>query len=222
MQIPELQSFIKTLQSPVTHSFMAKGVLAKDHPQNFFTLGFNENDLVLDGIKEADLLIVIGFDFVEKLPKHWNEKKLPVLHIDTLPAEINQYYPVEGELVGNIKKTLQLLNQTGIPVKSWTPSGNVHEKIMDVYQINKNKPVLSTTPLTIESVLHCIDQLTPANSIVISDVGAHKVSIARTYQPKMPNRLIISNGLASMGIAIPGGIGAKLACPNDPVILYYR
>jgi acetolactate synthase-1/2/3 large subunit len=49
-------------------------------------------------------------------------------------------------------------------------------------------------------------------------VGAHKVSIARTYQPKNPNKLIISNGLASMGIALPGSIGAKLACPNDPVI----
>jgi acetolactate synthase-1/2/3 large subunit len=53
---------------------------------------------------------------------------------------------------------------------------------------------------------------------VISDVGSHKVSIARTYQPKKPNKLIISNGLASMGIAIPGAIGANLACPNDPVI----
>ncbi|WP_260838937.1 thiamine pyrophosphate-dependent enzyme [Heyndrickxia oleronia] len=56
------------------------------------------------------------------------------------------------------------------------------------------------------------------NTIVISDVGSHKISIARTYQPKQPNRLILSNGLASMGIAIPGSIGAKLACPNDPVI----
>ena len=58
----------------------------------------------------------------------------------------------------------------------------------------------------------------PENTIVLSDVGAHKVSIARTYQPKKPNRLIISNGLATMGIAIPGSIGAKLACPDDPVI----
>ncbi|MGR9545294.1 thiamine pyrophosphate-dependent enzyme [Priestia megaterium] len=53
---------------------------------------------------------------------------------------------------------------------------------------------------------------------MISDVGAHKVSIARTYQPKNANKFIISNGLASMGIALPGSIGAKLACPNDPVI----
>ena len=107
----ELQTFINTLQAPVTHSFMAKGILAKEHPSNYFTFGFKENDEVLPGIEEADLLITIGFDFVEQLPKEWNKRKIPVLHIDTLPAEINEYYPVEVECVGNIKRTLQALNQ---------------------------------------------------------------------------------------------------------------
>ncbi|AGK54007.1 acetolactate synthase large subunit [Bacillus sp. 1NLA3E] len=215
---PELQTFINTLQSPVTHSFMTKGVLAKEHPLNYFTFGFNENDLVLQGIKEADLLIVIGLDFVEKLPKAWNERKLSVLHIDTLPAEINEYYPVEVELVGNIKKTLQLLLESEIHPKSWVPTGNLQEQIKTAYQINRNPDKPSLLPLTIENVLHIIEKYSSENTIVISDVGAHKVSIARTYQPKVPNKLIISNGLASMGIALPGSIGAKLACPNDPVI----
>ena len=215
---PEVQTFINTLQSPVTHSFMANGVLDKAHPCNYFTFGFNENDEVLTGINQADLLITIGFDFVEKLPKDWNKKKIPVLHIDPLPAEINEFYPVEGELVGNIKKTLQLLNEFELPAKSWEPFGNIREKLFTAYQINKNQLIPADQPFTIENLLHCIEDTTSENSIVISDVGAHKVSIARTYQPKKPNRLIISNGFASMGIAIPGSIGAKLACPNDPVI----
>jgi acetolactate synthase-1/2/3 large subunit len=197
---------------------MAKGVLAKEHPLNFFTFGFNNNDLVLQGMEEADLLIVIGFDFVEKLPKDWNKKKLPVLHIDTLPAEINEYYPVEVELVGNIKQTLQLLNQSELPTKSWVPSGELKQQIKMAFQIDLNQQDPSTLPFTIERLLKCIENITSENTIVISDVGSHKVSIARTYQPKKPNNLIISNGLASMGIAIPGAIGANLACPNDPVI----
>ena len=180
----ELQTFINTLQAPVTHSFMAKGVLEKEHPSNYFTFGFNENDEVLPGIEEADLLITIGFDFVEKLPKNWNEKKIPVLHIDSLPAEINEYYPVEIECVGNIKKTLQSLNQSGLPAKSWAPFGNLKEKIMTAYQINHSQPQTINRPFTIEHILHCIENLTSENTIVISDVGAHKVSIARTYQPK--------------------------------------
>ncbi|MGG3466909.1 acetolactate synthase large subunit [Neobacillus pocheonensis] len=215
--VPELHAFIENLQTPVTHSFMAKGVLPKDHPLNFYTFGFKEKDEVLPALNEADLLIVIGFDFVEKLPKDWNQKKRPILHIDNVAAEINEYYPVEAELVGNIKKTLQLLNQEDIPVKSWVPSGELQEKIKTAYQIN-NTHDTRTMSFTIENVLHSIETIATDNTIVISDVGDHKVSFARTYQPKQPDRIIISNGLASMGIALPGAIGAKLACPYDPVI----
>jgi acetolactate synthase-1/2/3 large subunit len=197
---------------------MAKGVLNKELPLNYFTFGFNENDEVLAGINDADLLIVIGFDFVEKMPKSWNTKNLPVLHIDTLPAEVNEHYPVARELVGNIKKTLQLLNHYEIPVKNWSPAGNLREKIKTNYQIVEYSASSSGSAFSIENILHCIDNLTSENTILISDVGSHKVSIARTYQPKKPNGLIISNGLASMGIAIPGSIGAKLAAPYDTVI----
>lgn len=214
----EFRTFINTLKAPVTHSFMAKGILEKEHPSNYNTFGFTENDEVLPGIQEADLIITIGFDFVEQLPKKWNESKIPVLHIDTLPAEINEYYPIKTECVGNIKQTLQSLNQLGLPDKSWAPYGNLRGKIRNTYQINPSHSETINRPFSIEQLLQCMENVTAENTIVISDVGAHKVAIARTYQPKQPNRLIMSNGLASMGIAIPGAIGAKLACPQDPVI----
>ncbi|MFK2825975.1 acetolactate synthase large subunit [Bacillus sp. B190/17] len=214
----ELQIFAEQLQSPVTHSFMAKGVLPKNHPLNFFTFGFNEKDEVLAGIKEADLLIVIGLDFVEKLPKEWNKQKLPILHIDASPAETGEYYPVQAELVGNIKHTLQALNHLDLPSKAWVPFMNLREQIQQSYQMEEREADVSSLPLTIENVLHIIEKHSSENTIMISDVGAHKVSIARTYQPKRPNGLIISNGLASMGIALPGSIGAKLACPHNQVI----
>jgi acetolactate synthase I/II/III large subunit len=214
----ELQTFINTLQSPVTQSFMAKGILEKDHPLNFFTFGFKENDEVIKGINEADLLIVIGLDFVETLPKYWNQKKLPVLHIDTLAAEINEFYPVKVELVGNIKNTLQMLNQSEIPSKSWHPSGNLKNQMISAYKINETDDESRKFSFAIETVLQSIEKLSPDDTIILSDVGAHKVSVAKTFQPKKANRLIISNGLASMGIAIPGSIGAKLAFPHDPVI----
>lgn len=214
----ELQTFAEALQSPVVHSFMAKGVLPKEHPQNYFTFGFKENDAVLPGLSEADLLIVVGFDFVEQLPKKWNAKKIPVLHIDSLPAEVNEYYPAEVELVGNIKKSLQMLCQSGLPVKSWLPTGNLKDQIKTAYHIEENQQADTNLPFNIVNMLHSIERLAPENTIIISDVGAHKVSIAKTYQPKGPGQLIISNGLASMGIALPGAIGAKLAAPDSPVI----
>ncbi|MCM3719540.1 acetolactate synthase large subunit [Fictibacillus phosphorivorans] len=214
--VKELVTFIEKLKSPVIHSFMAKGILPKNHPQNYYTFGFSEKDEVLSIIEEADLLFVIGYDFVEKPPKDWNKKQRPILHIDSLPAEMDEHYPLKGELVGDLDQTLQELNKVDLPTKPWFPAGNTKEKIKLVYQIDN--AVQQNEPLTIKNVLKVIETVTTEQTIILSDVGAHKVSIARTFQPKQAGRLIISNGLASMGIALPGSIGAKLARPDAPVI----
>lgn len=123
--VNEAMELIEKLRAPVTHSFMAKGILPKDHPLNFFVFGFEENDLVLSGIDEADLLVVIGFDFIERLPKDWNRKKIPILHVGTLQAEADDYYPIQAELIGNIKNTLQIFYSLDIKAKQWLPSGNL-------------------------------------------------------------------------------------------------
>ncbi|RST76999.1 acetolactate synthase large subunit [Siminovitchia acidinfaciens] len=214
----EANDFISKLQAPVTHSFMAKGVIPKEAPNNYFTFGFNENDLVLSGIDEADLLVVIGFDTIEKLPKEWNRMKTPILHIDSQPPDPDEYYPVAVEIIGHLNQTLPMLNASDDLVKSWSPSGNLKPKIEQTYQIGLDFYDTTSRPLSVENILHVIEMLSPENAVVLSDVGAHKLAIARTYQPKRPGNLIISNGLASMGIAIPGSIGARLARPNDPVI----
>ncbi|WNS75060.1 acetolactate synthase large subunit [Bacillus sp. DTU_2020_1000418_1_SI_GHA_SEK_038] len=210
----EVQELIARLQAPATHSMKAKGILPKGNPYNYFTFGFNEQDEVLPGIEEADLLIVLGFDFVERLPKEWNKKKVPVIHIHAVPAESDEYYPIKSELVGDIKRTLQAFNVLKIEPKPWQPSGNLREKIKQAYHLNEE----TYSSLSITSMLQAIEKRVSDQTIVLSDVGSHKVSIARTYQPKKPGSLIMSNGLASMGIAIPGAIGAKLACPAHQVI----
>lgn len=214
----ELQQWIEQLQAPVTHSFTAKGIIPKDHPLNFFTFGFQTNDKVSQAIAEADLLIVIGFDFTERLPKEWNKAKVPVVHIDALAADVDEHYPVQVELVGNIKDTLAIIQTFDDLATPWEPSGNLKKQIEQTYHIDWQHQHLASLPLITENILHVVERQSTEKTIVISDVGAHKIAIARTFQPKVAGRLIISNGLASMGIAIPGAIGAKLACPNDPVI----
>jgi acetolactate synthase I/II/III large subunit len=211
----EFLAFVEKLQSPVIHSFMAKGVMPKDHPLNFFTFGFSKDDEALPLIEQSDLLIVVGYDFIEKLPKEWNTKKHPIVHIDALPAEMDEYYPVKAELVGDITQTFKAIHNQDIPTKKWSPMGNVKEKMKQTYGIDSDT---KSQTLTIENILKLMEKVTTEETILISDVGAHKISIAKTYQPKQENTLIISNGLASMGIALPGAIGAKLACPTAPVI----
>lgn len=210
-----LLNFVEKLQAPVIHSMMAKGVLPKEHPLNYFTFGFNKKDELLPLIEQADLLIVVGYDFVESPPKDWNQLKKPILHIDPLPAEMDEYYPVKGELVGDLNEIFKELNQRNIPSRRWIPNGDLRNRVKSAYNIHVDAIDQS---FTIENILNVIEKNATDKTTLVSDVGAHKLAIARTYQPKQAGRLIISNGFASMGIAIPGSIGAKLACLDDPVI----
>ncbi|MGG1662964.1 acetolactate synthase large subunit [Brevibacillus sp. NRS-1366] len=214
-----LRAFAEALKAPVAHTFMAKGVLPPDHPLNMYTVGLQMKDYVLCGIHEADLIIAVGYDFVEYLPIYWNEHEpKPIVHIDTEPAEVDEHYPVGAELVGDIKATLEYLTENHTGAKAWTPSGDLHQKLkQELAQINADASDGSTR-IKPKTILEELSKITSENTIVISDVGAHKLWIARNYQPKLPNRVVISNGFAAMGIAVPGAIGAKLACADDPVI----
>lgn len=219
----ELQAFAEALKAPVTHTFMAKGVLPPDHPLNMYTVGLQMKDYVLCGLHEADLILAIGYDFVEYLPMYWNENNpKPIIHIDTLPAEVDEHYPVAAELVGDIPAALTYLTAHLKGTKEWMPGGELHQKLVqELTHIHKEEASPSAgegARIKPKTILDEVAKIATDNTIVISDVGAHKLWIARNYQPKLPNRVVISNGFATMGIAVPGAIGAKLACPDDPVI----
>lgn len=218
----ELRVLAEALQVPVTHTFMAKGVLPPDHPLNMYTVGLQMKDYVLCGIHEADLIITVGYDFVEYLPMYWNEHNpRPIVHIDTQPAEVDEHYPVAVELVGELKASLTYMTSHVQAAKAWQPGGDLHQTLKrELAEDDAATAALAEEGERIKpkTLLRALEKLTPDNTIVLSDVGAHKLWIARNYQPKRPNRVVISNGFATMGIAVPGAIGAKLACPDDPVV----
>lgn len=212
----ELRRFAEAKQIPVVNTFMAKGVLPSNHPLTLYTVGMQVKDYVLCGFDLADVIITIGYDIVEYLPKYWNdEAKNPVIHIDSMPAEVYAYYPIQAELVGDIKKTIEALHS------------HVHErelcpKIVSLKAQLDEKMHASDevegSPIIPQRIIADIKKAEKGKAIILSDVGAHKLWVARMYQPENPNHTIISNGFASMGIAVPGAIAAKLAHPDKPVI----
>ncbi|CAH0244626.1 Acetolactate synthase [Peribacillus simplex] len=211
-----LRKFAEEKQIPVVNSFMAKGVLPSNHPLTLFTVGMQARDYVLCGFDLADLIITVGYDFVEYLPKYWNDEAMnPIVHIDARPAEIDAYYPVQAELVGNVTEALEALT-TGVTKKElWPEVKKLRSQIIEKFHSSDD---VSGSPIIPQRIIADLKRAEKGNAIVISDVGAHKLWIARMYQPEMPNHTIISNGFASMGIAIPGAIAAKMAKPDKPVI----
>ena len=203
----------------VCNTFMAKGAAGYQYEHNLFTIGLQSRDHVTCAFEEADLIICIGYDIVEYAPRFWNpEGTKPIVHIDFEPAEVDYWYHPVCEVIGDIASTLWEINDR---INDSFPKGkgsftSKHRKriLADIHEYDGD----NSFPLKPQKILHDIREVLNAEDILISDVGAHKVWIARMYTVHEPNTCIISNGFASMGIGLPGGIAAKLVYPDRNVM----
>ncbi|NEQ42122.1 MAG: acetolactate synthase large subunit [Leptolyngbya sp. SIOISBB] len=212
-----LIKFATELNIPVVNTFMGKGVLPYTHPLALWTFGLQQRDFITCGIERADLIIAVGYDLVEYSPKKWNpEGDLPILHINVTPAEIDSSYIPRTEVVGDIadslEEILQRVNREGRPEPI---NVQLREEIRADYQRYADDYGFPVKP---QKLIYDLRQVLAPDDILISDVGAHKMWIARNYHCDRPNTCLISNGFASMGIAIPGGLAAKLVNPARKVI----
>ncbi|WP_416826442.1 acetolactate synthase large subunit [Ectobacillus polymachus] len=212
----EIVSLIEKLQAPFTETYMAKGVVSEKHPLHLQTIGLPNGDIVNQAFLRADLVIVIGYDPIEYEPKKWNLLLKPIIHIDVQSHELDPYYPVKASLVGDITANLLRLNELMEQREEMDPFyRNVKEAVMTDRLINATS---NSYPMAPQRIINEIREILPDDAILLSDVGAHKLWIGRQYEALKPNTCIISNGLASMGIALPGAIGAKLAFPDKKVM----
>ncbi|USK61402.1 acetolactate synthase large subunit [Peribacillus asahii] len=212
----DIVTFIEKLQSPFTETFMAKGVVPENHPLHLQTIGLPEGDFVNQAFYRADLVITIGYDPIEYGPQKWNKLLASIIHIDVNGAETDSFYPVKASLVGDLSTNLQSLTVRIHQRNEMDPFyRNIKETITTDKLINTTS---DACPLSPQRIIQEIQTALSSDDIVLSDVGAHKLWIGRQYEALKTHTCIISNGLASMGFALPGAIGAKLACPNKKVI----
>ncbi len=211
-----LQRFAETLNIPVAHTFMGKGIIPDNHPLSVGSLGMQAHDYVNCGFDQADVVISIGYDLVEYAPSNWNpDRRIKVLHVEQTPADVDAHYMPVQEVTGDCRVALsQMLEQLSDP---W-PDGPIHKLHKVEEQDLSRYETDQTYPMKPQRVIAEIRQALAPDDILISDVGAHKIWIARMYPTLEPNTCIISNGFASMGIALPGAIAAKLVYPERKVL----
>jgi len=211
----DLVSFAEKLNIPVATTFMAKGALPFSHALSLGAVGLQASDYVSCGFNRADIVICVGYDIVEYHPHLWNkDKSCKIVHIDSMPAEVDEHYIVETGLVGDIGASLRALAELGRPRQECLASG-LRETIVEE---NNRCAEDSGFPVKPQKIMWDLRQALAPEDIVISDVGAHKMWMARMYQAERPNTCIISNGFASMGIAVPGAFAAKQAFPERRVV----
>ena len=210
-----LLNFAEKLNIPVATTFMAKGAIPSSHPLSLGTIGLKAHDYVAFGVDESDLVICVGVDMVEYHPALWNPNRdKRIVHIDDSPAEVDAHYIVEAGVIGVIQDSLDRIAAKA----ARRPESKLH-KLNKIIAAEFAEFAEDTDfPVKPQKIVWDIRQALDPKDVAISDVGAHKMWMARMYQAEEPNTCIISNGFASMGIALPGAIASKLAYPDRKAI----
>lgn len=210
-----LSDFAEKLNIPVTNTFMAKGVIPFKHPMALGSVGLQSNDYISCGFEHADLIICIGYDLVEYHPYLWHPTRdRKIVHIDRSHAEVDESYTVEVGVVGDIKHSLMRIEKLATPHQ-----GHLMRPLREalISEMNMHRDDMSF-PVKPQKLIWDLRTAMDLEDIAVCDVGAHKMWMARMFRCEHPNTCIISNGFASMGIAVPGAIATKLVHPELTVV----
>ena len=210
----ELRAFAKKIQAPVADSLMGKG--AYDGTDEFYTgmVGMHGTKTSNFGITEADLLIVVGARFSDRVTGNASKfaKNARILQIDIDRAEINKNIPVDASIIGDAKVILRRLNARLDPINHDEWIAHI-ERMKDMYPLRYDKSVL-TGPFIVQT----IDELTKGDAIIVTEVGQHQMWAAQYYEYRHPRTLLTSGGLGTMGYGLGAAIGAKMGCRDKTVI----
>lgn len=217
----QLRRFCEQTGIGVISTFMAKGSVDMDADYCLYTIGLGTKDRVALAIDDADVVLTLGFDMVEYHPNLWNPSGAKnIIHADFLPAEIDANYLPELELIGDLAHTLWMLNERveksgGLQFDLARQAEIREEMAADLAEHAGDETVGSIRP---QKALWDARQVLGPEDILLSDVGAHKMWIARHYHCHEPNTCLIPNGFCSMGFALPGAIAASLVYPERRIL----
>lgn len=211
-----LTKFASELKIPVLVTMMSKGIIPCDNKYYIGTIGIPQKGYVNRLIEKSDLVIAVGYDIVEYAPTKWNgDANLRIIHIDTSAAHINKLYEPVVEVVGDISESLFNIIRRTCRKDEPEYALKIRKRIIEE---NKNFEDDKSFPMKPQKILSDVRKVMEKDDILISDVGAHKMWIANSYECYKPNTCIISNGFATMGIGVPGAIAAKLINPDKKVL----
>jgi acetolactate synthase I/II/III large subunit len=213
---PALREFSRATGIPVAETFMGKGAMDYTEDGWLGTVGVQEHDYALAGFDDADVVITVGYDFVEQGPSKWNpDNDKKIVAIDTVSVEVDAHFTTDVDLIGDIGFILNRLAEECGGRCEHGGSDSLNEIVLGRFDAARDDDHFPMQP---PRALWELRQVLGREDILVSDVGLHKLWIARMYPAHEPNTVLIANGLAGMGFALPAAIAAKLVYPNHKVV----
>ncbi len=216
----ELIELAKLLNAPVMTSLLGKGVIDESDDLALGMLGMHGRKVANDSVNESDLLIAVGTRFSDRTTGRLSDfaPNTKVIHIDIDPAEIGKNVDVDLPIVGDAKNILSSLLTV---LKEYVPSDDSKKWLNSLKTQKFEKyPRISydDIPLKPQSVMKEIGAAINEDTIITTDVGQNQMWAAHFLDIHKPRKFISSGGLGTMGFGLPSAIGAKVACPEDPVM----
>ncbi len=209
---PALVRLAELAGIPVVTSPMAKGTFPEYHGYFAGVLDMAGQRVVWQFLDDADLILTAGFDPVE-LISPWSVGT-PVLHLDTTP-NTDQIYASDHELVGNVAALLDWVAAQWTGEPRWTEAevATHRDRVRDAWLAGHVEGELNPS-----DVVTAAREAAPADAILVTDVGSHKIMAGQVWQATEPRSVLMTNGLSAMGFGVPAAIAAKLARSERPVI----
>src|SRR4051794_27496159 len=211
-----LANFVLRTGIPYFTTQMGKGTVPGGSNLYMGTAALSERDYVHEAIDEADLIIAIGHDTIEKPPFIMGEGGPQVIHVSYAPANVEEVYFPHAEVVGDVGPSLELLADR--LEGKLTSAGALLALREGILSRIADRATEDRFPPTPQRLVHDVRQVMPSDGIVCLDNGMYKIWFARNYRTYVANTLLLDNALATMGAGLPSAMMAKLLYPERRVL----
>lgn len=214
-----IRKLVEKTGLPVVETFQGAGIISRELENHFFgRVGLFRNqpgDMLL---KRSDLVLAIGYDPIEYEARNWNaEKYARIVVIDEVPMEIDQYMQPEAELIGSIAKTIEKLSDSIDSYQLSTDADHYLSTLQDKLTNGRHKSETAEGRVHPLEVIDTLQQNVTDEMTVTVDVGSHYIWMARHFRSYEPRHLLFSNGMQTLGVALPWAISSALVRPNTQI-----
>ncbi|MGK4078725.1 acetolactate synthase AlsS [Ligilactobacillus salivarius] len=217
-----IRNLVEETHLPVVETFQGAGIIPRELEDDFFgRVGLFRNQPGDQLLKHADLVITVGYDPIEYEPRNWNNKgDANIIVIDSMRAEVDKNFQPERELVGDISQTLDFLLPYMKGFKLPESSREYLDGLQEKLKLRDEPPAVTENQVTSHplSIIQALQDRVTDDMTVSVDVGSFYIWMARHFRSYNPRHLLFSNGMQTLGVALPWAISAALVRPNTQIV----
>lgn len=216
-----IRRLVQKTNLPVVETFQGAGVISRELENHFFgRVGLFRNQVGDELLRKSDLVITIGYDPIEYEASNWNkELDTKIINVDEEHAEITNYMQPVKELIGNIAGTIDMISEhVNEPFINQDHLDELEKLRGEITEATGIKATHKEGVMHPVEIIETMQKVLTDDTTVTVDVGSHYIWMARKYRSYNPRHLLFSNGMQTLGVALPWAISAALVRPNTQVV----